>query len=1281
MKRLLFLCLICLIGIFPLQAKDIYVGKTGSDLNDGATPETAYLTIQKASDNAVSGDVVLISGGVYREMVDIKTDGVTFQPYNSESVSINGTDLLYSWTLTPGTTSTYQTTMNWDVDSKWGSNQIFSDGKMIELARWPDQTSEDIIMPTNAVADGATASGNSLILSDADFSEPDGIWTGAQIWINLSRNGVDGQGWTGTVTSTSSAAHTITVDFRQEPVLTTAPWGIGLNTEYFLFNPLATAVNTPEKIDALLSNGEWWKNGTTIYVKTPNGAAPSETSDGANLIEAKKRHFAFWSSTNCASYTIKGFNLFACAITTDKDPWSNREVILEAAHDILIDGITAKYVSHQTSMTQNFQDEFYYGAGIVLRGRNNTIQNCNIQYSATAALHVSGFGNKVLNNTIANTNYFCANSGALSAGFICQDAEIANNTIYNTSSIAINLSRVKNSTIAVPDVFRVHHNTIYNFMRRTGDSGAIDAAGNDFQGARIDHNIIFNTTVATGQMTHGVYLDYAGKDDLCRITVDHNVIYDIPVPVMISATRFVNVFNNVLLSDPAYNQNCVVNWGGSMQGIDDKIFNNIMSKGPGIGGTPDLSLAVISNNITNATGAVLADLFVDAANHDYHLKSTATDAIDKGMSAGVYDEDVVALTDLGAYEYGTIADNTPPTVPSGLNVNTISNNSFVINWQASTDNVQVTGYYVYLNGILFDSTVNLSKIIKNLEPSTSYNVSVKARDYYKNISAGSTSVSASTVSYPGQTLHLESENYSTKLGGSTSGGVWSGYKTNYFLQFNGITLSEQISFKAYVSCTTANTQLEVRLNTATGPLLGTLIVSPTGDIATFESQTTELTGVPLGVFTIFIVAKNTTANTSKLDWVELSGGLVVGEIPTVPQDVTTSFVGDSRFKLTWAGSIDDKAITAYEVFKDGISMGTVTGNSMLMEGLIPSTLYVISVRASDGDGNWSEQSETLVVTTNSPKLTGVILGTDGTWVNDGSDDKAKVFDGDINTFFDCTTENFAWSGLEFSTPKVITSILFYPRFNGAQRMTNGVFQGSSTADFSSDVVTFYKIPVRPTEEWQGIIISLPTAFKYIRYQSPVGGFGNIAEVEFYGVDESSWVDVTPPSEPTALTSTNITSSGVNINWTASLDNVGVVNYEVFKDGSSVGTSSTTSISVTGLTANTTYIFNVKAIDIVGNTSASSATLSVTTAFGTSISEIPDEGEVFIYPNPASSILMVKTPNKNSVITISDTDGRTISTVRVENYESDIDVSKLNKGIYLIRIQTNNEIVTRKAIIK
>ncbi|MGY3794602.1 GEVED domain-containing protein [Aquimarina sp. 433] len=88
-------------------------------------------------------------------------------------------------------------------------------------------------------------------------------------------------------------------------------------------------------------------------------------------------------------------------------------------------------------------------------------------------------------------------------------------------------------------------------------------------------------------------------------------------------------------------------------------------------------------------------------------------------------------------------------------------------------------------------------------------------------------------------------------------------------------------------------------------------------------------------------------------------------------------------------------------------------------------------------------------------------------------------------------------------------------------------------------------------------------------------------------------DTQAPSNPTNLTASNITSSGATLSWTASTDNVAVARYNISIDGTSVGTSTTTSFDVTGLSPLTSYNASVTAEDAAGNVSGA-ATATFTT---------------------------------------------------------------------------------------
>src|SRR6266513_218183 len=90
-------------------------------------------------------------------------------------------------------------------------------------------------------------------------------------------------------------------------------------------------------------------------------------------------------------------------------------------------------------------------------------------------------------------------------------------------------------------------------------------------------------------------------------------------------------------------------------------------------------------------------------------------------------------------------------------------------------------------------------------------------------------------------------------------------------------------------------------------------------------------------------------------------------------------------------------------------------------------------------------------------------------------------------------------------------------------------------------------------------------------------------------------DTTAPTTPTGLTAAAAGSSGANLSWSASTDNVGVTGYIVRRNGVQVATPATTSFADTGLSAATTYSYTVAARDAAGNTSPDSTSVSITIA--------------------------------------------------------------------------------------
>ncbi|MEU1226080.1 hypothetical protein [Streptomyces sp. NPDC005828] len=92
-------------------------------------------------------------------------------------------------------------------------------------------------------------------------------------------------------------------------------------------------------------------------------------------------------------------------------------------------------------------------------------------------------------------------------------------------------------------------------------------------------------------------------------------------------------------------------------------------------------------------------------------------------------------------------------------------------------------------------------------------------------------------------------------------------------------------------------------------------------------------------------------------------------------------------------------------------------------------------------------------------------------------------------------------------------------------------------------------------------------------------------------------DTVPPSAPGGLRSTATTANSVSLAWDPSRDDVGVTGYDVYRNGTLVGSAASTAYIDTGLAASTSYGCAVKARDAAGNASAAGGTLSASTASG------------------------------------------------------------------------------------
>ncbi|WP_193726654.1 NPCBM/NEW2 domain-containing protein [Paenibacillus guangzhouensis] len=319
--------------------------------------------------------------------------------------------------------------------------------------------------------------------------------------------------------------------------------------------------------------------------------------------------------------------------------------------------------------------------------------------------------------------------------------------------------------------------------------------------------------------------------------------------------------------------------------------------------------------------------------------------------------------------------------------------------------------------------------------------------------------------------------------------------------------------------------------------------------------------------------------------------------PTAPTNLTVSNVTQNSAQLNWTASTDDVGVTAYDIYSGSTVIGSTTSTNYKATGLAADgATYTFTVKAKDAAGNVSAASNAVQVTT--PILPQVYL-TDLNWVSAtagwGTVQKDKSIGENTITL---NGKTYA-KGIGTHAASHITYNLNgqYARFTSDvgvdDESTVGgtvVFQvwGDGNKLFDSQTMTW-------ASQTQSIDISV-AGVNQLQLTVTDAGDG-------ISHDHADWADAQlfrgssdtqAPTVPTNLAASNITENSVQLSWTASTDNVGVTGYDIYNGSTLAGTSTTTSFSITGLTAGTAYTFTVKAKDAADNSSAASHAVNITT---------------------------------------------------------------------------------------
>ena len=150
----------------------------------------------------------------------------------------------------------------------------------------------------------------------------------------------------------------------------------------------------------------------------------------------------------------------------------------------------------------------------------------------------------------------------------------------------------------------------------------------------------------------------------------------------------------------------------------------------------------------------------------------------------------------------------------------------------------------------------------------------------------------------------------------------------------------------------------------TSPVSGTFTV-PTGTIgaATRMRVSLKYNGIPTSCETF------SYGEVEDYTVILGGGGGTDTQAPTAPTNLVASNVTQTSVSLSWTASTDNVGVTGYDVFQGTTNLGSVTGTSANITGLVASTTYAFKVRAHDAAGNNSPFSNIVNVTTLSSSVT------------------------------------------------------------------------------------------------------------------------------------------------------------------------------------------------------------------------------------------------------------------------------------------------------------------------
>tara|TARA_B110000977_G_scaffold175736_1_gene230739 strand:+ start:5350 stop:7695 length:2346 start_codon:yes stop_codon:yes gene_type:complete len=456
-----------------------YVSKKGNDKNPG-TKELPFKTLVKAAGIVKAGDSCFVYGGIYREILKTKNNGtaknpIVFQAVAGEKVSISALDEL-TYTTNNKNLAVFNVDFEFNTD-----NFILCDENLMILARWPNKTNDKLLDSEAAPIFNKGSSPTGIVNPNFPSNLTSENLKGATVWASAQSQW---SCWTSHVTGYDAASKKILlkgfgkdwwIDERHNPATPHKHYGDGK----FYVAGAKVLLDTP---------GEWYfqKKEKKLYLLFPKGKTANDATISVNrrkyTIDLRNRSYIKINNISTVGAIVSFENASNCSVNNG-----------QLKHFYYSFGKNSKMGITKTS-------------GILLSGKNNSIQNCEIFGSAGSGVIVSGTNNKIINCDIHDVNFLGSHAGA-PISLKGKSHLISHNSIHDTGRVCISMGGGSHT---------IQYNDIYNPGRNSEDLGVIKCGGTDADNIHIHHNKIHNNN----DKFIGIYFDNYSNN----IIAHHNIV-------------------------------------------------------------------------------------------------------------------------------------------------------------------------------------------------------------------------------------------------------------------------------------------------------------------------------------------------------------------------------------------------------------------------------------------------------------------------------------------------------------------------------------------------------------------------------------------------------------------------------------------------------------------------------------------------------------------------------------------------------------------------------------